>query len=147
MENVILISLSTEADLTDLEPANNFLIHVQETNNFYRGNGIDPIVKMQDDVSRPQIIRLVSTNDNLLFTDYIIECTGTIDLQLPEAAGLASGQIFYINNNGGGTVSVIPFGTEGIQTVGNATYLLAQDESICVCINANSNGWLILSKA
>jgi hypothetical protein len=100
---------------------------------------------MLDRASQP--IRYVTTADELLFTDFIVECSGTFNFDLPEAAGLASGQIFYINNNGSGTISVIPFGTEGIQTVGNATYSLAQDESICICINANSNGWLILSKA
>jgi hypothetical protein len=141
MEDVILIKVESTADL---EPEQNIIVLDTTTGKRYWGNGTT-LVEMLDRASQP--IREVTTADELLFTDFIVECQGTFNFDLPDPSGLASGQIFYINNNGSGTISVIPFGTSGIQTVGNATYSLAQDESICICINANSNGWLILSKA
>ncbi len=142
MENVTLIKVESTADL---EPTQNFIVLDETTGKRYWGDGANPLVEMLDRNSQP--IRLCTSADELLFTDFVVECQGTFNFDLPEAAGIASGQIFYINNSGAGTISVIPFGTEGIQTVGNATYSLLADESICICINANSNGWLILSKA
>lgn len=148
MQNVIYIEVDTLAELSDLEMNANFICRVAEDGGIYRGDpeGGSPI-KIFDSVTMPRTIRQIAAADELFFTDFILECTGTTyDVDLPEAAGMASGQIFYINNSASGTIDLVPFGTEGIQSVGNAPYSLTTGKSICICVNADSNGWLILSQ-
>lgn len=49
MENMILIRVDTEADLTDLDASKNMLILVEETGVLYRGNESGTPVMIMDD--------------------------------------------------------------------------------------------------
>jgi len=51
MEQMIFISVQSEADLLDIEPNKNFMILVQETNELFRGNDTGIPIKVSDEGS------------------------------------------------------------------------------------------------
>lgn len=51
MENVILIKVQTTDELDTLEMNQNFLCIVSDTGEWYRGDGVNPPIRIMDDVS------------------------------------------------------------------------------------------------
>lgn len=72
--------------------------------------------------------------------DYTIDCSGTFDVSLPTAAGIA-GKIYNIKNSGAGVITVNPNGAEtidgGLTAVLSTTY-----ESIT--IQSTGTNWIII---
>jgi hypothetical protein len=70
--------------------------------------------------------------------DYFVDCSGTFNVTLPTAVGIA-GKIYIVKNSGSGLITV---NTTSSQTIdGSLTKTLSQNDSIY--LTSNGNNWLI----
>lgn len=77
----------------------------------------------------------------LTSSDYVVEATsGTFTVTLPSAVGVG-GQIYIIKNNGTGSVTVAPAGSEKID--GYTTAILKPGHS-CITIQSNGINWIAI---
>ena len=145
MKNVILIKVETAADLADLSPDSNFIIQVQDEDQLYRGNGTAIPYRLFDENSLQPIrgnIRLATSATSLLEDDFILACDGTFTVSLFSADGQAFGRLYKIKNIGSGTITI---DCDGMDTIdGDPNITLAQWDSITICVNTNTDGWLIV---
>jgi hypothetical protein len=145
MQNLILIKVETAADLADILPDSNFIIQVQDEDQLYRGNGTAIPYRMFDENSLQPIrgnISKKTTTYTLQETDFILECDGTFTVTLFSADGMLTGQIYIIKNSGSGTITVDADGMDLIDGAGSVT--LNAGEVARLCVNNNTDGWLLL---
>ena len=81
----------------------------------------------------------VTTNYTILSTDSVIKTNGTLNLFLPQTAG-SSGDKYFIKNIGIGTVTLVPFGSETIDSY--TTYQLT-DFNTSITIISDNTAWTI----
>jgi hypothetical protein len=75
-------------------------------------------------------------------SDYMIDITGgTFNVQLPTAVGV-QGKLLAVKNNGGGAVTILPFGSEFIDD----KTLLILSETNAVQLVSNGYQWIILGQ-
>lgn len=86
-------------------------------------------------------VRTVTDTATVLTTDMIVFCNKAtaFTLTLPTAVGV-SGKVYWLENEGAGTVTVDGDGAETIN--GSATQSMAQDEAITIA--SNGTEWRIL---
>jgi hypothetical protein len=83
--------------------------------------------------------KTINSSYTAVTSDYMIDITGgTFNVQLPTAVGV-QGKLLAVKNNGGGAVTVFPFGSEKID---DKNFLILS-ETNSVQLISNGNQWII----
>jgi hypothetical protein len=86
--------------------------------------------------------KTVSSTYTVTDSDYMVDVTGgTFNVQLPTAVGV-QGRLLAIKNNGGGAVTILPYGSEKIDD----KTLLILSETNAVQLVSNGAQWVILGQ-
>ena len=86
--------------------------------------------------------RTINSTYTATTTDYMIDITGgTFNVQLPTSVGI-QGRLLAIKNNGGGAVTIYPYGSEKID---DKPYLILS-ETNAVQLVSNGSQWVILGQ-
>lgn len=91
-------------------------------------------------ITFPQIT--INSSYTATTSDYMIDVSGgTFNIQLPTAVGV-QGKLLAIKNNGGGAVTILPYGS---QTIDDKSFLILS-ETNAVQLVSNGNFWVILGQ-
>jgi len=86
--------------------------------------------------------KTINSSYTAVTSDYMIDITGgTFNVQLPTAVGI-QGKLLSVKNNGGGAVTVLPFGSEKLD---DKNFLILS-ETNSVQLVSNGNQWIILGQ-
>ena len=86
--------------------------------------------------------KTINSSYTALTTDYMIDVTGgTFNVQLPTAVGV-QGKLLCVKNNGGGAVTVYPYGTE---TIDEKPFIILS-ETNAIQLVSNGSYWVILGQ-
>jgi len=86
--------------------------------------------------------KTVSSTYTITDTDYMVDISGgTLNVQLTTAVGV-QGRLLAIKNNGGGAVTILPYGSERIDD----KLLLILGETNAVQLVSNGSQWVILGQ-
>ena len=86
--------------------------------------------------------KTVSSTYTVTDSDYMVDITGgTFNVQLPTAVGI-QGRLLAIKNNGGGAVTILPYGSEKIDD----KTLLILSETNAAQLVSNGSQWVILGQ-
>jgi hypothetical protein len=86
--------------------------------------------------------KTVNSTYNVTDSDYMVDITGgTFNVQLPTAVGV-QGRLLAIKNNGGGAVTILPYGSEKIDD----KTLLILSETNAAQLVSNGAQWVILGQ-